>query len=138
MRRLMRIVTAWHFVTLGLLVLLWLALSGLLVVAWGRPEAFLTTAFGRFSRDDAFEHLDGASVDLWWVHSFQVMVAILAIGCRRKDVLVVLMIGPIMALAFALLGQQWNDPNWFQVVAVWAICSLVSTIVGQAYWVVKR
>jgi hypothetical protein len=138
MRRLARVGRDWHLVTLGLLVLLWLTLSGLLVVARDRPEALLKAAFGRFSRDDAFEHLDGISVVLWWLHSFLVLVAILAIRYRRKDVLVVLLIGPIIALGFALLGQQWTDPNWFEVVAVWAICSLVSTIVGQAYWGVKR
>ena len=138
MRRLARIARAWHFVTLGLLVSLWLGLSCLLVISRGNPEAFLLRNFGRLSRDDAFEHLNGISVTLWLVHSFLVLVAILATWCRRKDVLIVLMIGPIMALAFALLGQQWSDPNWFEVVAVWEICSLVSNIVGQAYWVVKR
>ena len=138
MQRLARIVPAWPLVTLGLLVSLWLGLSCLLVVARGNPEAFLLRNLGRFSRDDAFEYLNGISVTLWCVHSSLVLVAILAIRCQRKDVLVVLIIGPIMGLAFALLGQQWSDPNWFQVVAVWAICSLVSTIVGQAYWVVRR
>jgi hypothetical protein len=137
-RRLARMVRYWHLMTLGLLVALWLALSCLLVVSRGKPEAFLKAAFGRFSRDDAFKHLDGVTVALWWVHSFLVLVATLAICYRRKDVLVVFMIGPIMACAFALFGQDWTDPNWFQVVAVWAICSLVSTTVGQAYWVVKR
>jgi hypothetical protein len=137
MRRMARIARAWHFVTLGLLVSLWLGISCLLVVARGNPEAFLLRNFGRFSRADAFEHLNGISVALWWVHSFLVVVAILATRCRRKDVLAVLTIGPIMALAFAVFWQQWSDPNWFEVVAVWEICSLVSTIVGQAYWVVK-
>src|ERR1700679_710109 len=111
MGQLARIGRNWHLLTLGLLVLLWLGLSGLLVLARGRPEALLTTAFRRFSRDHSLEYLDGVSVDFCWVHSFLVVVGSIAIGCRRNDVLVVLMIGPIMALAFALLGQQWTDPN---------------------------
>lgn len=129
---------AWHLVVLGVLVLLWLGLSCLLVIARGRPEVFLETTLGRFSREDAFEFLDGVSIHLWCMHSLLVLIAILAIRYGRKDVLVVLTIGPIMALAIALLGQQWSDPNWFVVVAVWLICSLVSTIVGLVYWVFKR
>jgi hypothetical protein len=34
---------AWQLVNLGILVSLWLGLSGLLVVARGKPEAFLVT-----------------------------------------------------------------------------------------------
>jgi hypothetical protein len=128
---------AWQIVNLGILVSLWLGLSGLLVVARGKPEAFLVTTFGRFSRDDAFDNLDDVTVGLWWLHSFLVLVVILATWYRRNDVLIVLMSGPVIALAIAMFGEQWTDPNWFQIVAVCEICWLVSTVVGQAYWVLK-
>jgi hypothetical protein len=124
--------------TLAALVSLWLGLSGLLVVSRGNPEAFLVTTFGRFSMDDAFENLNGVTVDLWCVHSFLVLIAIAAVWYRRPDVLAVLMLGPAMASAIALPGQRWSDPNWFDVVAVCVICWLVSTVVGVAYWVLRR
>jgi hypothetical protein len=129
---------AWQLVNLGILVSLWLGLSGLLVVARGKPEAFLVTTFGRFSRDDAFDNLDDVTVGFWWAHSSLVLVVILATWCRRTDILFVLMSGPIIALAIsAVFGEKWTDPNWFQIVAVFEICWLVSTVVGQAYWVLK-
>jgi hypothetical protein len=137
MQVLARLRHVWQLVNLGVLVSLWFGLSYLLVVARGNLEAFLATFFGRFSRDDAFEHLNGVSIDFWWVHSFLVLVVILATWYRRTDVLVVLMIGPVIALSIAVFGEQWTDPNWFQVVAVCEICWLVSTVVGQAYWALK-
>jgi hypothetical protein len=127
----------WQLATLGVLVSLWLGLSGLLVVARGNPETFLATTFGRFSRADAFEHLNGVSIVLWSVHSSLVLIAIAATWCRRTDVLAVLTIGPLIALAIALLGQRWADPNWFVVVAVCAIGWLVGTVVSGVYWVLK-
>ncbi len=137
MQRLSRIGPAWQLATLGVLVSLWLGLSGLLVGARGKPEAFLATTFGRFARADAFEHLNGVLIFLWSVHSSLVLIAILATRYRRTDVLAVLTIGPIIASAIALLGQQWTDPNWHNVVAVCAIGWLVGTLVGQVYWVLK-
>jgi len=137
MQRISRVGTAWQLATMGVLVSLWLGLSGLLVVAWGKPEAFLATTFGRFAQADAFEHLDGVLIFLWSVHSILVLIAILATRYCRTDVLAVLMIAPIIASAIALLGQQWTDPNWHNVVAVCAIGWLVGTLVGQVYWVLK-
>ena len=128
---------AWQIANLGILVLLWFGLSALLVVARGKPEAFLVTTLGRFSRDDAFDNLDDVSVGLWWAHSFLVVVVILATWYRRNDVLFVVMSGPVIALAIAAFGERWTDPNWFQIVAVCEICWPVSTVVGQAYWVLK-
>jgi hypothetical protein len=63
--------------------LLWLSHSGLLVVAWGDPEAFLWTTFGRQSRADAFEHLNGVPFPFWLVHSPLVLIAIAAGRFRR-------------------------------------------------------
>jgi hypothetical protein len=116
------------------LVFLWLSLSGLFVVAWGDPEAFLWATFGRHSRADAFEHLNGVSFLFWLVHSSLVLIAIAAARFRRSDVLTALLIGPVIALIICLLDQHWSDPNWFVVVAVCTIGWLVSTIVGGVYW----
>ena len=52
--------------------------------------------------------------------------------------LAVLMVGPIIALAIALFGQRWTDPNWFEVVGVCTICWFVGDVVGVTYWVLKR
>ncbi len=109
-----------------------------LLVSRGNPEALLVTTFGRFSMNDAFENLNGVTVDLWCVHSFLVLIAIAAVCYRRPDVLPVLMLSPVMASAIALPGQRWSDPNWIDVVAVYVICWLVSTVVGVAYWVLRR
>jgi hypothetical protein len=133
-----RISPVWQLTVLGVLVSLWIGLSGLLLIAWGKPEAFLATTFGRFSRADAFEHLDGVLILLWLLHSALVVTAIAAARHQRVDVLCVLTIGPVIAAAMALLGQRWADPNWFEVVAVCAIGWLVGTLVGCVYWVIKR
>jgi hypothetical protein len=96
MRRSTRIGPGRHtLVTLVLvaLVFLWLSLSGLLVVAWGDPDAFLWTTFGRYSRADAFEHLNGVSFLFWLVHSPLVLIAIAAARFRRSDVPTALLIG---------------------------------------------
>jgi hypothetical protein len=59
MRLLARISPGWQFAVLGVLVSLWIGLSGLLLIAKERPEAFIATTFGRFSRADLFEHPPG-------------------------------------------------------------------------------
>jgi hypothetical protein len=61
MRLLTRIRPGWQLAILAVFVSLWLGLTGLLVVSWGKPEALLRTTLGRFSRADAFEHLNGVS-----------------------------------------------------------------------------
>jgi hypothetical protein len=129
---------ACQLATLGVLVSLWLCLSGFLVVARGNPEAFLVRTVGRFARDDAFENLNGVLNHFWLLHSSLFLIAILAAWHRRTDVLIVLMIGPVIASALALVAQPWSDPNWFQIVAICSIGWLVGTLVGLAYWVVKR
>ena len=128
----------WWIAALGALVVLWFGLSGLLVVARGDPEALLRTTFGRHGRADAFEHLNGISVLFWLVHSSLVLTAIAAARYRQSDVLAVLLIGPVIALAIGLLGQTWLDPNGFVVVAVCTIGWLVGTVVGGVYWRLKR
>ena len=119
---------------LATLVSLWLALTGLLLVSRGNPEAFLLGNLGRYSRADAFEHLNSGLPFFWFVHSSLVLTAIAAARFRRTDVLTVLLIGPVIALAFNLFYQKWSDPNWYVFVAVGTIGWLVSTIIGGVYW----
>ena len=119
---------------LATLVSLWLALTGLLLVSRGNPEAFLFGNLGRYSRADAFEHLNSGLPFFWFVNSSLVLTAIAAARFRRTDVLTVLLIGPVIALAINLFGQEWSDPNWYVFVAVGTIGWLVSTIVGGVYW----
>jgi hypothetical protein len=119
---------------LGCLVLFWFGLSGLLVVSRGDPEAFLRTTFARSSRADTFEHLNGVLVPFWLLHSLLVLIAVAAARHRRSDVLTVLLIGPVIALAISLPGQAWSDPEWFVIVAVCTIGWLVGTLAGGLYW----
>jgi len=114
-----------------------LGLSGLLVVSWGQPEAFLAKTFVRVSRDDAFAHLNGISTFVWSVHSVLILLESAASQYRRKDVLTVLMIGPVIAASIALACQRWTDPNWFDVVAICSISSRVGSLVGLIYWALK-
>jgi hypothetical protein len=119
---------------LATLISLWLALTVLLLVSRGNPEAFLLRNLGRYSRADAFKHLNSGLPFFLFVHSCQVLTAIAAARFRRTDVLTVLLIGPVIALVFNLFYQEWSDPNWYVVVAVGTIGWLVSTIVGGVYW----
>jgi len=132
-----RMGSAWRIAALGALVSSWFGISGLLVVARGDPETFLQTTFVRFSRPDTFEHLNGISVPFWLVHSSLVLTAIEAARYRRSDVLTVLLIGPVIALAIGLLGQAWSDLDLFVVVAICTIGWLVGTVVGGLYWALK-
>lgn len=119
---------------LATLVSLWLTLTGLLLVARGNPEAFLLRNLGHYSRADAFEHLNSGLPFFWFAHSTLVLMAIEAARFRRTDMLMVLLIGPAIALVFNLFYQEWSDPNWYVLVAVGTIGWLVSTIVGGVYW----
>ena len=94
---------------LATLVSLWLALTGLLLVSRGNPEAFLLGNLDRYSRADAFEHLNSGLPFFWCVHSSLVLTSIAAARFRRTDVLTVLLIGPVIALVFNLFYQEWSD-----------------------------
>src|SRR3954447_12894996 len=106
---------------LATLVSLWFALTGLLLVSRGKPEAFLLENLGRYSRADAFEHLNSGLPIFWFVHSSLVLTAIAAARFRRTDVLTVLLIGPVIVLALNLFYQEWSDPNWYAFVALGTI-----------------
>lgn len=116
------------------LVALWLAVTGLLVASRGNPEGFLLNTLGRYSRGDAFKHLNVDLPRFWFMHSALVSTALAAARSRRTDVLIVLLIGPNFALAVNLLGQDWSDPNWSVIVGVCVIGWLASTVVGIVYW----
>lgn len=133
-----RLGPACQVVFLAFLFALWLGLSGLLVVSRGRPEAWLAAAFGRFSRPDAFQFLNGVAILFWSAHSLLLLVAIAATRYRRPDVVAVLAIGPVIASAIALLGERWQDPNWHNVVSLGSIGWGVGTLVAGGYWLLKR
>ncbi len=137
MRYMTRTGPAWLLVALAILVAAWLVLSVLLIATQGNPGAFLTATFGRSGRPDAFEFVSGVSVLLWWMHSCVVLIAIAASHWHRTDVVVVLLIGPVIALTIALLGQNWEDPNWHDFIAVCIIGWFVSTVVTGCYWMLQ-
>lgn len=136
-RRLDRVVHVWPLAALAVLALPWLGLSGLFVVARGDPEAFLQTHLSPHSRADAFENISGILGLFWSVQSILLLLAMGAIRVRRSDVLIVLLIGPIIALALDLLFEQWSDPNWHDIVAIGTIGWMVGSVVGGAYWCLK-
>jgi hypothetical protein len=138
MQRLARLRSASQLAAAALLVSLWLGLTVLLLASRGQPEAFLIKKFGRFSRDDAFEHLNGIAVIAWPVFSILVLIAMATTRYRRPVALAVLMIGPVIAASIVLIDQRWADPNWFEIVAVCSIGSLVGSIVVIVYWLLRR
>jgi hypothetical protein len=132
-----RIGPNWLFVTLAFILATWLALSTLLIATRGNLEALLATTIGRLVRPDAFKFVNGVSVLLWCVHSCLAVIAIAASRWHRGDVVALLLIGPVIALAIALLGQRWDDPNWHDFLAVCTIGWFVSTVVASCYWLLK-
>ncbi len=138
MRLLARIGSGWQSATVGVLVSLWLGLSGLLIAARGNPKVFLTKMLGRFSRSEAYQHLNASLIGFWCMHSLLVLIAILASAHLRTDVLAVVTIGPIIGSAMALVTQRWTDPDWPLFFGLNVICWGASTVVGIEYWLVKR
>jgi hypothetical protein len=124
----------WTGIALGVLLLIWVGLSGLLVVSRGDPETFLRTALAASSRPDAFNDLSRTMVSFWVVHTCLFLAALSTIWSRRPDVLAVLLIGPSIGLGIGVSSQQWSDPNWAVFVGVCLIGWLVGTLVGLVYW----
>src|SRR3954463_3312891 len=120
----------WRSITLGALLLLWIGISWLLVVSRGDPETFLRRTFAGYSRPDAFNALNRAMACFWVVHSCLSLAALSAARSRRPDVLVVLLIGPAMALGLGVLSQRWSDPNWVVFVGVCLMGLLPRTLGG--------
>jgi hypothetical protein len=52
--------------------------------------------------------------------------------------LLVLMIGPGIALLFCLVFEQWSDPNWHNVLSICSISWLVGIFVTGCYWLANR
>ncbi len=132
-----RIGPVWLLMTLAILASMWLALSVILIATQGNPEALLTASFGRLTRPGAFEYVNRVSVPLWWVHTCLTLIAILAARWNRTDVVAVLLIGPVIALAIALLSQRWEDPNWHDLLGVCTIGWFVSMVVAGCYWILR-
>jgi hypothetical protein len=124
-------------ITLGAMLLLWIGISWLLVVSRGNPETFIQTSFATNSRPDAFHDLNRTAVFFWVIHSCLTLTALSATRSRRPDVLLVLLIGPAMALPIALLSQRWSDPQWAVFVGVCLMGWLASTLVALGYWGVR-
>jgi hypothetical protein len=117
------------------MLLLWIGISWLLIVSQGRPETFLRTSFATYSRPEAFYDLNRTMAYFWVVHSCLTLIALSATWFRRTDVLVVLLIGPAMALGLNVLSQRWSDPHWAVFVGVCLMGWLASTLVSLVYWV---
>jgi hypothetical protein len=124
-------------ITPAAMLLLWIGTSGLLVVSRGDPETYLRTSLATDSRPDAFDDFNRTMAYFWVVHSCLTLIALSATRSRRPDVLVVLLIGPAMALPIALLSQRWDDPQWAVLVGVCLMGWLASALVGLGYWGVR-
>jgi hypothetical protein len=119
------------------MLLLWIGISGLIFVSRGRPETFLRTSFATYSRPDAFYALNRTMRYFWVAHSCLTLTALSATWFRRSNVLVILLIGPAMALGLGVLSQRWSDPNWVVFVGVCLMGWLASTLVSLVYWGVR-
>jgi hypothetical protein len=120
------------------LLLVWLAASVLILIGQGDVESILGSAFGRHTRPDAFERLNRIAVPFWVSHSVLASLSILAAWHRRVDILLVLLIGPAIALLICVSTQQWSDPNWYVMLAVCSIGWLVGGLVTGCYWFANR
>jgi len=127
----------WRSITLEAMLLLWIGISWLLVVSRGDPETFLRTTFAGYSRPDAFNALNRTMAYFWVAHSCLSLTALSGTWFRRSDVLVVLLIGPAMALGLGVLSQRWSDPNWVVFLGVCLMGWLASTLASLVYWGVR-
>jgi hypothetical protein len=120
------------------LLLVWLAASVLILIGQGDVESLLRSAFGHHVRPDAFRFLNQIAVPFWASYSIFASLAVVAAWRRRFDILLVLMIGPAIALLICVATQQWSDPNWYVMLAVCSIGWLVGTLVTGCYWLATR
>ncbi len=135
------VVHKMHYWPIGVVVVLasiWGAVFPLLVLTRGNPEGFLRVALEGRARRDAFNDLNRVSVLFFVAHSCLLLMTIAATRSRRLDVLIVLLLGPAIALPLCYFGQQWSDPEWFLVPALCMICWMVSTVVGGCYWIITK
>ena len=119
---------------LAFLAMQWLGLTFFILFSRGQQGELLQRAFGRANRPDAFHGFAEASYWFWVVHTAWTLLAVAAIRCRQRDVLITLAIGPLFGLAFGGGPQDWTDPNWFAALAVCTIAWFVGTIVAGAVW----
>lgn len=110
----------------------WLALSALSVHSGPNVERGLRALFGRYSRVDAFDGVNGIVGAFWCLHSVLSLIAAAALYRRRFDVLTVLLIGPALAALLLAFEEDWSDPAWFTIVGVTSIGEIVSSLVALA------
>jgi len=120
------------------LLLVWLAASVFILIGRGDVESLLDSAFGHRVMSDAFEGLNQIAPLCWASHSMLVSLALVAAWRRRADILLVLVIGPGIALLLCLVFERWSDPNWHDVLAVCSIGWFVGTLVTGFYWLANR
>ncbi len=115
------------------LLLVWFAVSTLVLIGRGDVERLLHSTFGHQARPDAFEGLNQVASLFWAVIGGHLGLALVAAWRRRIDVLLVLLIGPGIALGLCVLLENWSDPNWHNVIGVCTIGWLVGTLVAGGY-----
>lgn len=126
------------FAAYAAIIWVWLPFAILLWTSGGSPERALQAIFGRYSRYDAFEFIDGIAGPFCIVHSILSVVATLAVACRRFDVFTIVWIGPLLALLCYVVADGISDPAWFTIVGMCSIGEIVSAVVSLGYWAIKR
>ena len=115
----------------------WLMLTAALFGGRAQIETVLNSFLGLRSRPDAFGHIDRIAPLFWVDHCAWCVFISAAIFRGWRNVVVVLLIGPIFALVINAVNESWSDPAWFTIVAICTIGWSVSLVVAAAYWLLR-
>jgi hypothetical protein len=125
----------WQIAALAAFAALWIALSVPLVFGQGDAEAYLLSAFKNSVQADAFVRLNQTFLLMWIAHSCLLVLGIVAVVARTRDLFTVLVIGPLLAFLVGLFSQQWSDPDWSLFAGVCFVGWAVSVLAGGVYCV---
>lgn len=123
----------WQIAAFSVVAALWGALSILWILARGDVESYLLTAFDGSVRADAFVRLNRTFVFMLVGHTCFLLLGLVAIVVRKRDLFTVLIIGPILALLVAVTSQDWADPDWNVFAGICFIGWITGVISGVVY-----
>ena len=138
MHSIRRTVPGWGIATVAVLAALWVALSIPLALGRGDAEAFFLRTFKDYARAaHPYVSLSSSFRLLWIAHSCLLVFCAGAMMQRKKDLLIVFVIGPALALVLACLTLQWPAPDWLVFTGVCLVGCLVGIVSGCAYCIWK-
>jgi len=128
--------TASELLAVVLLVLSWIVVAAGVFLGQGDVESLLLR-IAPPSHPDAFDGINSIVYVFFGLHTVLSFVGWMAVTNRRKDVLLVLLVGPALTIALNGATQDWSDPAWFTIVAVSGIGWLVGIVVATTNWLVR-